>query len=201
MTPGATKLFDPSEVLAKAMELFWMQGYEATGMSQLVEHLDIGRQSLYNEFGDKRGLFLAALRAYADTAFEGHMAILDQPGSPLGNMRALCHHWLQMAEQETCEGCFLANTAAEFGSKDAEVQGIVMLALRRCEDAFCGVLQRAQDDGELDPEARPRDLARLFVSAGQGVALMSRLQGSNAIVASTVRAILGLLPSPPVAGE
>ena len=46
MNPGTAKLFDPSEVLAKAMELFWAQGYEATGMAQLVEHLGIGRQSL-----------------------------------------------------------------------------------------------------------------------------------------------------------
>ena len=193
MNPGTTKLFDPSEVLARAMTLFWAQGYEATGMAQLVEHLGIGRQSLYNEFGDKRGLFVAALRAYADVNHAEIIGVLDRPGSPLKNVQDLCEMWIQMAEADECSGCLLANTAAEFGSKDEEVHALVTSSLRRCEDAFCGTFQRAVDAGELSPAVSPRDLARLFMSAGQGVAILTRLSSSNAVVASTARALLQLL--------
>lgn len=193
MNPGTTKLFDPSEVLAKAIELFWAQGYEATGMAQLVDHLGIGRQSLYNEFGDKRGLFVAALRAYADVNYTEITDVLHRPGSPLQNVRDLCEMWRQMAEADECSGCLLANTAAEFGSRDDEVDAVVTSSLRRCEDAFCGAFQCAIDAGELSAEVSPRDLARLFMSAGQGVAILARLSGSNAVVASTARAILQLL--------
>ena len=194
MVPGTTKQFDPSQVLERALELFWAQGFEATGMAQLTEHLGIGRQSLYNEFGDKRGLFLASLRAYVDRMFAEKVAILDRPGSPLGNVRAICRHWLEMVDQG-CMGCMLANTATEFGTSDPEVQEIVRAALRRSEDAFCGVFQRAQDEGELSSDASPRDLARLFMSAGQGVSVLARLEGSTAVVAGTIHALLGLLPS------
>ena len=193
MNPGTTKLFDPSEVLAKAIELFWAQGYEATGMAQLVDHLGIGRQSLYNEFGDKRGLFVAALRAYADVNHAEITEVLDRPGSPLKNVRDLGEMWIAMAEADECSGCLLANTAAEFGSRDEEVHAVVSTSLRRCEDSFCGAFQRAIDAGELSPTVSPRDLARLFMSAGQGVAILARLSGSNAVVASTARALLQLL--------
>ena len=50
---GRSKEFEENEVLQRAMELFWQQGYEKTSMSDLVEHMGIHRKSLYDTFGDK----------------------------------------------------------------------------------------------------------------------------------------------------
>ncbi len=58
------KEFDQDEALQKAMEAFWARGYEATSMQDLVEHMGINRQSLYDTFGDKHSLFLKALDRY-----------------------------------------------------------------------------------------------------------------------------------------
>ena len=44
------------------MDLFWARGYEATGLRDLLDHMGIGRQSLYDTFGDKRSLFLQAIQ-------------------------------------------------------------------------------------------------------------------------------------------
>ena len=58
------KSFDSDAVLQKAMEAFWARGYEATSMQDLVHCMGIGRGSLYATFGDKRTLFIQALRRY-----------------------------------------------------------------------------------------------------------------------------------------
>jgi TetR/AcrR family transcriptional repressor of nem operon len=58
------KTFDTDVALTKAMEAFWSRGYEATSISDLVERMGINRGSLYDTFGDKRSLFMSALRAY-----------------------------------------------------------------------------------------------------------------------------------------
>ena len=50
MSPGPAKQFDRDEVLERAMQLFWAEGYEATGMTRILEHVGIGRQSLYDTF-------------------------------------------------------------------------------------------------------------------------------------------------------
>ncbi|WP_460601774.1 helix-turn-helix domain-containing protein, partial [Flexivirga lutea] len=42
------KSFDEKEVLAKAMCLFWKQGYSATSVQDLVSQLGINRASLYD---------------------------------------------------------------------------------------------------------------------------------------------------------
>ena len=59
-----TKEFDVDAALDRAIELFWAQGYEATSLNDLLDHMEIGRQSLYDTFGDKHALFLAALDRY-----------------------------------------------------------------------------------------------------------------------------------------
>jgi len=201
MTPGSTKQFDRHQVLEKAMELFRAQGFRGTGMAQLVEHLGIGRQSLYNEFGDKRGLFLAALRTYTGHRSAREVALLEAPGSPLANLHGLCRSWLRLVEEGGGTGCMLSRTAAEFGDADGEVEEIVQGALLRGEAAIRGALQRALDAGELASDADPRELARLFVSVGQGTSVLSRLSGSGEVASSAIRSLLGLLPSPPSAHD
>ncbi len=44
------KLFDESEVLNKATNLFWKKGYHATSIQDLVNHLGINRGSLYDTY-------------------------------------------------------------------------------------------------------------------------------------------------------
>ena len=48
------KSFDDAAVLDRALQLFRQRGFEGTSMSDLEAHLGLGRQSLYNTFGDKR---------------------------------------------------------------------------------------------------------------------------------------------------
>ena len=64
MKRGRPKQFDDDEVLARAMQVFWRKGYDATSLDDLVEAMGIPRQSLYRTFTDKHTLFLRALEYY-----------------------------------------------------------------------------------------------------------------------------------------
>lgn len=59
-----SKEFEVNEVLDKAIQLFWTQGYEKTSMQDLVEFMGIHRRSIYDTFGDKHALFMKALERY-----------------------------------------------------------------------------------------------------------------------------------------
>src|SRR5260370_8746508 len=58
------KEFDREDALRRAIPVFWERGFAGTSTDDLVGAMGIGRQSLYDTFGDKRRLFLAALRTY-----------------------------------------------------------------------------------------------------------------------------------------
>ena len=64
------KEFDRDEALERALNLFREKGYEATSVGELVNAMGVQRQSLYDTFGDKHGLFRAALERYSQMRVE-----------------------------------------------------------------------------------------------------------------------------------
>ena len=58
------KEFDENEVLERAKLLFWKQGFHATSIQNLVDHLGISRGSIYDTFGGKNELYEKALKVY-----------------------------------------------------------------------------------------------------------------------------------------
>src|SRR6201993_5665788 len=63
---GRPRSFDESDALEKATQVFWSKGYDGVTIDDLVAGMGVGRPSLYAVFGDKRTIFLRALRAYAE---------------------------------------------------------------------------------------------------------------------------------------
>src|SRR2546429_3979108 len=72
------KAFQPAEALDRAMELFWRDGYAATGLDRLVRRTRASRYGLYATFGGKRDLFLATLERYSQTVMDPMLAPLEQ---------------------------------------------------------------------------------------------------------------------------
>ncbi|MEE3245254.1 MAG: helix-turn-helix domain-containing protein, partial [Bacteroidota bacterium] len=55
------KQYNEEDVLFKAMNLFWKNGFEATSVKMLESELGINKFSIYSSFGSKNGLFLSSL--------------------------------------------------------------------------------------------------------------------------------------------
>src|SRR5690606_34374729 len=164
------KQFDPDTVLDRALELFWERGYEATSMADLVEHLGIGRASLYATFGSKHDLYLKALDRYLLRADPSPLEFLSRPGPALPLVRALVQSY---AEASACDerrrGCMVANAAVDRLPGDALVARRIEIAWDGLEAALSAALHRAQAQGELPPDKDPRSLARFFFVFLQGL--------------------------------
>ena len=63
--PGLPLSFDRQAALQQAMQTFWQRGYETTSISDLTAAMGVTAPSIYAAFGDKRRLFLEAMRLYA----------------------------------------------------------------------------------------------------------------------------------------
>jgi AcrR family transcriptional regulator len=61
---GRPPLFNQSEALEKALNVFWLHGYEGTSMAELTEALGMNKPSIYAAFGNKEELFRKALAKY-----------------------------------------------------------------------------------------------------------------------------------------
>ena len=65
------------------MQLFWRKGYAATSVEDLVSALHLSRSSFYATFGDKRSLFLEALKLYSERVISRTARTLSEAPSTL----------------------------------------------------------------------------------------------------------------------
>ena len=120
------KQFDVDDALSKAMHAFWARGYEATSMQDLVDCMGINRGSLYATFGDKRSLFVQAVRRYDTVHREAWVASLATSAVPRDAIVSVFRDVVaSVIETGSRDGCMLVNTALELSPHDSEIADIL----------------------------------------------------------------------------
>ena len=142
------KEFDREVVLERAMEFFWAQGYEAASMRDLLDAMQIGRQSLYDTFGDKHSLFLASLKHYYDRGMGSVVAQLSAPDGGLSAIEGYFEGTARRMCTKPYRSCLLINSAIELAPHDPEVATIVNRFIKNLRKGFAKALEVAESKGE-----------------------------------------------------
>lgn len=193
MPAGRPREFDEAEVLERAMDLFWRRGYQGVGLSELLAHMGIARQSLYDTFGNKRDLFIATIRHYRATRLAPALAALDREGSPLENVRSVVRYFERMAQDRDARGCLVANTLVELGPHDEEIGALLKETLGLLEKGIERALVDAQERGELAASRKPREVARALTNSLLGLAVTGKLGLGRRAIDDIYRGTLALL--------
>jgi TetR/AcrR family transcriptional repressor of nem operon len=193
MTQGRPPKFDRQEALEKSMELFWKKGYEATSLADLLEAMGIGRQSLYNTFGDKHRLFLEAAKHYIDGKGQHLINAIQAPGSPIGSIKNALTQLVESMSSGECHGCLVTNSIVELAPHDDEVHKLIRSTINRVEKAMKTTLDRAVTVSEISPEADTRAMARFLNSTVHGLVVMHKASTSKAALKDIVKIALTTL--------
>lgn len=189
-----TKEFDPDLALDRAMELFWVRGYEATGVADLVGHLGIARASLYATFGSKAELYRRALDRYCERQAGPVIDALEEPGPVLPRITAMLEHLAAVPETDgERRGCLVVNAAMERVPVDALVTERIVEHLDKDVDVLTRALARAQQQGELNAEQDPRAMARFVVATIQGLRVVGKATARSDVLRDVVAVALRAL--------
>ncbi len=192
---GRPKAFDREATLAKAMELFWVQGFQASGLKELLDHMGIGRQSLYDTYGSKRDLFIEALRKYVTVNVSMHRDMLDPSDPPLVNIQRVLNFWKWAATLEDARGCMLNNSIIEMRRADDEAAKIINVHVKQIENALFDTLERAVQSGDLSPKTNARTLARFLVHTAHGLFVMGKAGVDEAYLNDIIQVAFNTLKS------
>jgi len=188
------KEFDRDEVLHKAMEVFWARGYEGTSIQDLVQHMGINRQSIYDTFGDKHSLFLQALDRYREIQSRKVFEVLERPGSMKKNLRRLFEETVARAlSAEGRRGCFIGNSMSELAGRCKETATRTCNSVASAEKMFQKALQRGKEQGELRRVSDTRAVARFLYSNLQGLLLMAKATRDRKLLNDVVKVTLSVL--------
>jgi len=189
----AKKTFQDEQVIEKIMHLFWQQGYYHTSMDEIVAASSVKKQSLYNALGDKHTLYLKALSRYHQqvlTDCTQAMQQLEQSGAaPLTILGMLL---TQSFTGEHPTGDLMANSTAEFGTSDPDVQE----ALTRFYDDYltlmASVILKGQANQQIIASQSSMFLAQNLLEARIGLQMRIR-QGEQPNIEQRQQAWLSFL--------
>jgi TetR/AcrR family transcriptional regulator, transcriptional repressor for nem operon len=189
------KEFDQEKAIRKAVCLFSRQGFAATSTDELMRVMDIGRQSMYDTFGDKRTLFLRALELYVTESIQSIGVELDRQGSVLSAVRNALVSFAGRKDLCSSEGCMGLNAIGEFGQRDADVTRITRNAARIQRQNLMKVFTRAKTQGELNANADLESMADFFESTLAGIRMAAKAgksrQALQNVAAFAGRAFMG----------
>ncbi len=172
--PGRPREFDESEILSRIMQLFWENGYEGTGLSDILKVTGLGKASLYATFGNKQAMYLKALAHYEEIFVNAAVQALTHNSTPAQDR---LHSFLMspitaIEEKGDRKGCFLCNASADRSSLDEETAKLVRRGYTKMHNALAKTISELQDT--KDDEETTKAKASLALSVYSGLRVMAR---------------------------
>lgn len=186
---GRPAKFDRDEALQGAIRVFARHGFSAASTSDLLEGMEIGRQSLYGAFGDKRGLFLEALEFYSRRSLARMQVAMDRETSTLAALESALMLDLGCgADVES--GCLGVGSIAEFGRSDTDINALGDRAGHALVSMFVERIRADAPLGELRSDIDPDAVGRLLLVLKSGLKIAARGGASDADVRGSARLVL-----------
>jgi TetR/AcrR family transcriptional repressor of nem operon len=171
--------FDIDEALEAAMGAFWVRGYEATSLHDLMQAMGLQKGSIYKAFGDKHALFLCALQRYLDQGYEAQRETLAKATSPRAAIQAWLDRLVEAAPAEggSCRGCLAVNTLIELGPHDEQARRVLEAHFERMRNLLMEQIRRGQEQGEIRRDVDAGQCARFLLTMVGG--LLGSLKGAT----------------------
>jgi AcrR family transcriptional regulator len=192
---GRPLSFDRDVALEQAMLMFWRHGYETTSIVDLTTAMGVTAPSLYAAFGDKKRLFLDAMRRYA-----GDPDVMAQriggASTAYDSARELLTGAATAFTSETNpKGSLLASATASGSAASADIQR----AVADIRDAIGARLrERIERDiaaGVLPQDTHAAALSGLVMAVIQGMSVLARDGMSRALLIEIADTALAAWPA------
>lgn len=165
-----TREFDKEAAVDAAIGVFREHGFEGTSTAMLVDAMKIGRQSLYDTFGDKWQLYRSAVERYASAETAAHLAALKNRTNAMDGIRTMLDRVVETAELS----CLGIGSVCEFGQSRPELSELHQVADRRLKEAAILCIAEAQAAGDIDRTLSPSDAANFLFANVAAIRIAAR---------------------------
>jgi len=156
------------------MEVFWAKGFAGASTDDLTGAMGIGRQSLYDTFGDKRRLYLDALARYNAESVADNLADLQSGAAATKAIETLLLRFANAPESLRVRGCMGLNAVCEFGQDDAEVRAIGQASHELQASGLVRLLEAGKAAGDVAPSVDPRVAAEFIAATLAGLRMQAK---------------------------
>ena len=161
MSPSNEKKMSEAaeRIIDVASDLFYSQGYRATGINEVIKKADVAKATFYNHFPTKDDLCMSCLVALREQElnFLDHYIAATEQDDPVTHFLCVIESMKPWAKNTDFRGCGFMNIAAEIPdyTNPLRKQGINLYdeIRKRVETLTARLIQSDQKQyGHLDPE-------------------------------------------------
>ncbi|SEW35888.1 TetR/AcrR family transcriptional regulator [Chitinophaga arvensicola] len=177
-------------ILNTACELFYQQGYQATGINQIIEEAGIAKASLYQHFPSKEALLTEYLGRTRITNHTRRMEYIDQLAPGKDKLIGLFEFRRQHMEENNFRGCAFMRIAYELPGLNEDA----LLQVRTHSRTIKTLI--AEQLGIIKPDLPENDLEEMtdmLFNLYEGAGLQGYIQKSAKPVEDTKKVVKKLL--------
>ncbi len=164
-------------LLKKALEVFYRNGFHATGMDMLVTETGVSKTSMYKHFRTKEDLILASLRL-RDELFRNWLTrrMEELAETPRGQLLALFDALGEWFEQEDFSSCMFIKASGEYPDAQHPIHANAAEHKRLIRHYLVELAEKA---GARDPA----QLASGLLLLKEGAIVSAHIQGPAGVAA------------------
>ncbi|OUB72996.1 TetR family transcriptional regulator [Bacillus thuringiensis serovar zhaodongensis] len=186
--------FDEEKALDAAMQLFWEKGYATTSLSDLTARMEIQKPSLYSAFGDKEGLFEAALRRYTNLHAARIRTKLQNEQSVKEAIQMFFENMVEEEyKKEFSKGCFCINTMVELAPHNEKFEVLTREHQMYLAVIFQELIMKGMRSGELQSDLNAKALAQTLVTSLIGLTVLMKSRPERSVIDNSVSIIVSLV--------
>ena len=167
--------YDPEQFLDSMLELFWVRGYQAVTLPDMLEASGVSRSTLYTHYRSKEEVFRAVLARYQTRARERFVEYTQRPDPAFQVVTAILKDFTRQATKDECgKGCFLLNIALELGATSPEIRTLIQDNRVATVALLQSIFARGVETGEFSTRTDPKALAHLLFVVINGLQAEAR---------------------------
>lgn len=188
-------------ILAQGIALAYKVGLEGLTIGALATEVEMSKSGMFAHFGSKQALQMAVLEAAAADFADAVVApALAAPrGEP--RIRALVDHWVRCGLTRRPGGCLFVKASTELDEQPGPVRDLLVELHGRLDDSLARIFAGGVTDGQLRPDADPRQFAADLYGVMLGFYHRHRLLGDVEAERRMRRAVDALLDAVRVPAE
>jgi AcrR family transcriptional regulator len=138
----STNTVDTQErILSTACRLFYTQGYNSTGINQIIDEAKVAKASLYQYFPSKENLLAEYLRIAAEDTNKTLQAAVDKQKTVKDKVIAVFDFLLKRTRQPEFNGCDFLNIVSEVPKENKMIRAIIKKQKDHIRSLFAEILE------------------------------------------------------------
>jgi AcrR family transcriptional regulator len=137
-------------IVETASRLFYTQGYNNTGINQVIKEADVAKASLYQYFPSKDDLLIEYLTVTSHATMDMLRKVAAKHDAPGDKVLALFDFLVDFSRQTDYQGCNFLNVAGEIPRDNSKVKALIQNQKTLTRNLFVEILKPIGKEGLAD---------------------------------------------------